>query len=1026
MPYIPEDVVTKINEIADLIEVAQSHRQFKQKGSSYVGECGVCHREKMSLNPKKQIFKCFACGAGGKGAVSYLMKAEELSFPEAIKQTAEHYHIEIPKEKTERILSAFWESQLRHSGIEPDQVKYQVDLGDHVEERFRYTSGSMNHLGELSQGDDMIIHYLGLDWKPLGFRPKSRKNKIPFVRVRHRNPEHHGGAKYKSPLQSGNHLYITNKVISLYNRQIPIETLVVCEGEKKADKLSCEDVPAVGLAGIHNLSIQGEMSVLFGKIIRSCSVKNVVFLLDSDWDHIKFANGKAVDHRPKSFASAIDKFRKYFYGFANEGIYLEVFFGHHKNDKYKGMDDFLVHNRHICPDIRGEFDEAIKARDQESKFLKLVYLNSMGLHKIRDLFLLNAKSQFFEKHKENLSKLDDFLFSGVRYRVVNGEIELAQQLLPHERFFDIQEDRQGNVKYNFNYEASIHFFHARGYGRHEFEKMGRKITVHLENNIVEEVDHDHVQNYMINFCRNLEKGRDFLNFIHMGIDRYLGISRLTKFLPIDIEFYSSEKDVQYLYFLNNYWKITADSVTAHEYGTLPHTIWSNEIIQGKPKLLDPVLADKQIESATGEKVVLVAADNGGDKGHMYQFLCHTSCMHHKKLAKGQSATREDELIQLRHLLSKILAIGYIMHDYKDLSNMRAIICMDAKETEIGRSDGGTGKSLFSMMFKELMQTFVIDAKAKNLTEQNHLFEGVDERTKAIILDDCRTNIDFEFFFSKITRAVTVNPKGLKKYDVQAPQFIFNTNHVVGGSGNSFNRRQYLLAFSDYFNHSRTPKDEFGCLMFSEWDERQWNLFYNLVAHCIRIYLKYGLCVNINDRNIRRRKLRQDMGESFLEWAMDREQQKGIASLRQRAAQAGAFGGGREAASLGEYQATADIARAAQEAQLRQQGFQQARAAAAADLAARQGLGQFQTAIGAGQRQLDQAKLAADQEAAREAAFADYTQLGLVGPQLASVIGGFPAATQVQSTPPPSATQQLLGLGIGGAGLAGALGFKPFG
>ena len=161
-------------------------------------------------------------------------------------------------------------------------------------------------------------------------------------------------------------------------------------------------------------------------------------------------------------------------------------------------------------------------------------------------------------------------------------------------------------------------------------------------------------------------------------------------------------------------------------------------------------------------------------------------------------------------------------------------------------------------------------------------------------------------------------------------------------------------------------------------------------------------------------------------AMDREQQKGIGALRQRAAQSGAFGGGREAAALGEYQATADIARAAQEAQLRQAGFQQARAAAAGDLAARQGLGQFQSAIGAGQRQLDQAKLAADQEAAREAAFADYTQLGLIGPQLASVIGGFPAATQVQSTPPPSATQQLLGLGIGGAGLAGALGFKPFG
>ena len=84
------------------------------------------------------------------------------------------------------------------------------------------------------------------------------------------------------------------------------------------------------------------------------------------------------------------------------------------------------------------------------------------------------------------------------------------------------------------------------------------------------------------------------------------------------------------------------------------------------------------------------------------------------------------------------------------------------------------------------------------------------------------------------------------------------------------------------------------------------------------------------------------------------------------------------------------------------------------------LGTYQGQLGAQQRQIDQARLAADQEAARETAFADYTQLGLVGPQLASVIGGFPAATQVQSTPPPSATQQLLGLGIGAAGLAGAL------
>ena len=155
-------------------------------------------------------------------------------------------------------------------------------------------------------------------------------------------------------------------------------------------------------------------------------------------------------------------------------------------------------------------------------------------------------------------------------------------------------------------------------------------------------------------------------------------------------------------------------------------------------------------------------------------------------------------------------------------------------------------------------------------------------------------------------------------------------------------------------------------------------------------------------------------------SLQREQDKGLMSLRDSAVRAGAFGGGREAAAMGEFEATGAIARAQLESQLRQQGFQQAQAARAGDLAAQQGLGTYQSQLGAQQRQLDQARLAADQEQAREAAFGDYTRLGLVGPQLASVIGGFPAATQVQSTPPPSTTQQLLGLGIGAAGLGGAV------
>ena len=142
-------------------------------------------------------------------------------------------------------------------------------------------------------------------------------------------------------------------------------------------------------------------------------------------------------------------------------------------------------------------------------------------------------------------------------------------------------------------------------------------------------------------------------------------------------------------------------------------------------------------------------------------------------------------------------------------------------------------------------------------------------------------------------------------------------------------------------------------------------------------------------------------------------------LRDQAIQAGAYGGGREGIMQAEAMRNNAMGRGELQSGLLQQGFQNAQSQALPQLQAQQGLGTYQTQLGGQQRQLNQGQLAADQEAARETAFADYTQLGLVAPQLASVIGGFPAATQMQSTPPPSTTQQLLGIGIGAGGLMGA-------
>ena len=168
---------------------------------------------------------------------------------------------------------------------------------------------------------------------------------------------------------------------------------------------------------------------------------------------------------------------------------------------------------------------------------------------------------------------------------------------------------------------------------------------------------------------------------------------------------------------------------------------------------------------------------------------------------------------------------------------------------------------------------------------------------------------------------------------------------------------------------------------------------------------------------------QDVVDATLS-EFDRQQAIADTALRDRAIQAGAYGGGREGVMAAEAARGAATNRANLQAQLLAQGFQQAQAAAAADLQARQGLGQYQSALGQQQQAVAQAQRDADQIAAREAEFQPFTQLGLIGQQLAQIQpGAFPTQTVGYAPPaaPASPMSQFLTGAAGIGGIAGKLG-----
>jgi DNA primase len=97
-------VVLQVQQANDIVEVIGEHVSLKQKGREMVGLCPfhADHRPSMNVNNVKQIFKCFACGAGGN-VIQFVQMRENLTFPQAIERLAERAGIKLERRQTTRV-----------------------------------------------------------------------------------------------------------------------------------------------------------------------------------------------------------------------------------------------------------------------------------------------------------------------------------------------------------------------------------------------------------------------------------------------------------------------------------------------------------------------------------------------------------------------------------------------------------------------------------------------------------------------------------------------------------------------------------------------------------------------------------------------------------------------------------------------------------------------------------------------------------------------------------------------------------
>jgi DNA primase len=95
--YIPEDRIEEIRNRINIVDLVSEYITLKKAGRNFLGSCPF-HKEKtpsFTVNAEKQIYHCFGCGEGGN-VFSFLMKINNMTFPEAVRHLAGKLGVPLP------------------------------------------------------------------------------------------------------------------------------------------------------------------------------------------------------------------------------------------------------------------------------------------------------------------------------------------------------------------------------------------------------------------------------------------------------------------------------------------------------------------------------------------------------------------------------------------------------------------------------------------------------------------------------------------------------------------------------------------------------------------------------------------------------------------------------------------------------------------------------------------------------------------------------------------------------------------
>jgi len=416
----------------------------------------------------------------------------------------------------------------------------------------------------------------------------------------------------------------------------------------------------------------------------------------------------------------------------------------------------------------------------------------------------------------------------------NTALELSQQAVTPEGevvndfFIEASYSDRGAVKYSIKYDRFIEFLESHGYRK--FYEGYEVVFVRIERNLVERVEVEGIQSFVKEYVIKNIDDPEILSMI-VGNDRLFTRQKLSYLEVLQNKFNRDDKNTIWFYFLNVAVKVTKDYLQTIEYEDLPAPIWSkhryNWVWKDEYKKLN-------------------------QDGEWFRFCQNVT----------GAVEKENKTFQRLKCM-----IGYLLNTHKQRSQALAMILIDAKIPTISYdANGGTGKSLIGSWIAKYRKTLTIDGRKLNPKNSSQfLFQGVEQDTQIIFIDDADIHFDFQMLFSAITSDMTIRKMYQGEYVVpfeESPKFLHTTNHSIRGTDDSSNRRKFEVGITDYYGREHTPIDDFGHELINDWDELEWAKSHLFAMECSQFFLEHGM---IKDENNINQQLKKAISETSLDF-----------------------------------------------------------------------------------------------------------------------------------------------------------------